>query len=193
MEEKEKDKIPTWLIVLVVLLIIILTIVTLGQFGYSGSNSLPEAYKDSREDAKRKHKKLVELIEKQKLLQQRLFKRFKMIYFSIRCLLVAIFALLGYCAIKFNVVNDLSGLLNLIEVAIIGVAIANFLTFGSVRNYTDFIDLLKTRTENWIYGKYINLESRIESNKIDQKNWRKRLMQAKHKVYFNFMLLIEFQ
>lgn len=167
MRNEESPTIPIWLVVVIVLIIIIVFVVSLGSINPGNTVKFPDAFKESKEEAKRKHKRLKEHIDKQVALKIKLDKRFKRTYLFIRITLVLLwFGILGVLYF-INLISNLSDALTYSEVLIILVLIANFITFGSITNMNEFIDSLKTKTENWIYGKYIILDNTIESNKAE--------------------------
>lgn len=56
------------------------------------------------------------------------------------------------------------------QLPVLLLATLHFITFGSLRNVNEFIESIKRRTENWVYGKHIDIDVRIESNiKEDEK------------------------
>jgi len=48
---------------------------------------------------------------------------------------------------------------------------------GKISNLKKFIDLLKTKIENWFYGKHINLGEKINNNLIKESMLSNRLEQ----------------
>lgn len=176
MEKKKSSTIPVWIVVVIVLLFIIIFVASLGSVNPSKSVKFPEAYKDSKEEAKRKHKRLKEHIEKQKALQAKLNKKFKRTYFFVRLAIVILwFSVIGVLSVlKF--ISNLNDALTWSEAILLILVIANFITFGSIANMNEFIALLKTRTENWIYGKHIVLDKAIESNKEELKKLEEKII-----------------
>ena len=77
---KKNSDIATILIVLMVIIIIIIFIATLGSIDTRNVGKIPQEFKDNNEDAKRRHQKLVDLIQKQEALKLKLDKKFKIIY-----------------------------------------------------------------------------------------------------------------
>jgi hypothetical protein len=160
MSKKESNNF--WIIVLIIVLFL-LYIASLGTISSNQIKKSPNAFRDKQEEAKRKHRKLVELIEKQKALQIKLEGKFKRIYSGVRIGLVLIWGGIMATLVGFRLIENLSDFLNYTEVSVLVVLTFNFLTFGSLNNFRDYIDILKTRTENWVYGKYLDLEFKIEN------------------------------
>ena len=57
--------------------------------------------------------------------------------------------------------------MNYSEAGILIWLVLNFLTFGTISNLQDFISLIRTQLENWIWGKYIHLDSQIENHRLE--------------------------
>lgn len=70
-----------------------------------------------------------------------------------------------FVLIKFQCIENLGDALNYSEAAILVCIALNFLTFGTVTNLNSFIDLIKLKLENWIWGKYVNIDKDIEEDK----------------------------
>jgi len=50
---------------------------------------------------------------------------------------------------------------------ITGVVIgANYLTLGTYYDLKDLAEVIRIRTENWVYGKYLELDEKIESSEL---------------------------
>jgi len=166
MSGKKKDS--DWLgvfIVLFIIILLILYVVSFGKLNIGNNLKAPNEFKDDKEQAQRRHNKLKALIEKKEALKIKLEKRFKRIYFLIRLGFVAVWAAYLYIFILLGHVNNLEDVLNYSEAAILGWVALNFLTFGNLSTLNGFIDLIKMRLENWIWGKHLNLDSKIELNK----------------------------
>jgi hypothetical protein len=164
---KNKFEIPTIVIVLIILFVLILFIASLGYLSPKEIGKLPNEFKDTKEEAKRKHKRLAEHIEKQEVLKEKLDRKFKRTYFLVRLgLMILWFAVLSvFCFLGF--INNLGDVLNCSETSILILIVLNFLTFGTITNLKNYIDLIKTKTENWIFGKYVTINDKIEANKIE--------------------------
>lgn len=177
MEEK-KDKLPVSLIVIIVIVIIIVFIVfiiSLGNVGANNSQKLPDECKDTKAQARQRHAKLKILIERQVALKIKLDKTFVRIYFAVRTGLVIIWFGILFTFYYFGLVNNLGDFLNYSEASILTLIVLNFLTFGNVTNLKNYINLIKIKTENFIYGKYIDIHKKIELNKDEEERLRKEL------------------
>jgi hypothetical protein len=62
-------------------------------------------------------------------------------------------------------INNLEDILNYSEAAILVWIALNFLTFGNLSKLNSFIDLVKMKLENLIWGKYVNIDEAIENDK----------------------------
>ena len=162
---RNKSSIPTILIVIIVIIILLLFVASLGTIDPGSISKIPDEYKDTKEEAKRRHKKLGELIEKQTALKIKLDKKFKRIYFFVRLGLVLLWFGILSIFYFFDQIKNVGDVLNFSQASILILLVLNFLTFGTITNLKNFIDIIKTETENWIYGKYITIEQRIEINK----------------------------
>ena len=168
--KKQNSRIGILLIIIAIIVVIIVYVVSLGTV-----NSGFKEFKDNKEQAKIRHKKLVELIQKKEALKIKLDKKFKRIYFSVRVGLVliwftslSIFYFLGF-------IKNIGDGLNYSEASILILIVFNFLTFGTLTNLENYLSLVKTKTENWIYGKYIDIDVEIESDKSEEKAFAKEL------------------
>lgn len=164
MNKKESD-ISTALIIVIVIFILIIYLASLGLINPTEASKIPEEFKDTKEEAKRKHKRLSEHIKKHEALKIKLYKKFKWIYFFVRLGLLAIwFAMLSI--FLFNgFINNLGDALSYSEASILILVALNFLTFGTITNLNNYIDLIKTKTENLVFGKYISIEVKVQLHK----------------------------
>lgn len=157
------------IIVFVVIIILVLFVATLGSVEPGSIVKIAEEYKESKEEAKRRHKRLEEHLKNQEALKVKLKKIFKRVYFGVRIGLVLIWFGLMSILIAVGLIKDLSDFLNYSEASILTFVVMNFITFGTITNLKNFIDLIKTKTENLIYGKYIVIDAKIEGNKSELK------------------------
>lgn len=76
---------------------------------------------------------------------------------------------LGFNALLFFVFNikDLGTILNWNEVLLLILITINFITFGTITDLKNVIGYFRNRIENWVYGKYVNIEEQIV-NHIDE-------------------------
>ena len=147
------------------LCIIIIYIVTLGNVNIGNGIKFPSEFKDSKEEAERKHKRLKALVDKQEAIKRKLNKRFKLVYFFVRLVFIGLWAVLIILLSVFGVVTSLSDILDWSEALLLVLLVANFLTFGTLTNLENFIDILKNKIENWIYGKHVKIDEKIDINK----------------------------
>lgn len=162
-----KKGIPTILVVFVVIAILLLFFVPSKTIEAAKQIKIPEDFKDTKEEANHKHKRLKEHLEKQSSLKLKLAKKFKWIYFGVRIGLVGIWIGIMLILAITGLIKDLEGFLNYSEASILILITANFLTFGKLSNLNNYLDLIKVKTENWVYGKYINLDEKIEENNCE--------------------------
>jgi ABC-type multidrug transport system fused ATPase/permease subunit len=141
----------------------------LGKFDVGKTYLVPDEFKDDKAEAKRKHKRLSELLAKQVQLNIKLTETFKRMYFSVRILFVLIWAGVLFTLYKFGLIDDLGDILNYSEAGILICFVLNFLTFGTISNLHNFVSLIRTKLENWIWGKYIHLDKKIENYKSELK------------------------
>lgn len=164
---KGKPTINTWLIILIIVVILLVYILTLGQVG-GDSLKVADELSESRAKAKHRHKRLEELISKQIELKTKLERKFKRVYFGVRMTLVLIWVGIAASLHALNILQSVDDFLSYSEFSVLILITLHFVTFGSLRNVNEFIDSIKRRTENWVYGKYVDVDSKIESNKKEQ-------------------------
>ncbi len=161
----KKSGFPTILIVLLLIFILIVFVASLGNANPENIGKIPDEFKDSKEEARLRHKRLVELIKKQETLRKKLLKKFKNIYFLVRVGLVLLWIGLMFSLYISGIIENLGDALNYSEASILILIALNFITFGTITDLKNFIEIIKIRTENWVYGKYINIDMKIEGNK----------------------------
>jgi len=169
MAKKKNDRFLTFLLVLFIIVLIIIFVASLGQVNISDTVSSPKEFKDTKEQAQRRHDKLKVLIEKQIALKEKLTKRFRRIYFAVRLSFIALWGGYIFVLIKLHWIQNLGDALNYSEAAILVCVALNFLTFGNLSNLNSFLGLIKLKLENWIWGKHINISESIEENKTELK------------------------
>lgn len=155
------------LIVILIIILIIVFVITLGKLDVGKTQLVPDEFKDDKEEAKRKHKRLSELLAKQEQLKIKLTKTFKRMYFAVRILFVLLWGGILFTLYKFGLINNLGDILNYSEAGILICLVLNFLTFGTISNLHNFVSLISTKLENWIWGNYIHLDNKIENNKTE--------------------------
>lgn len=157
-------------IVIIFIIILLIFLATLGSVGSQNIPNLPVEFKDSKEEAKRKHKRLSDHIEKIIALRKKLEKRFRKIYLFIRLGLVLIWLLFLLAFYFAGCITSLNDVLTYSEASVLVIVVFNFLTFGTITNLNNYLDIIKTKTENWVYGKYIDLNKKIEFQKQELDN-----------------------
>jgi len=178
--KKEKADLSTAIIVLLIIFILILFVVSLGSVSSSNLTILPEELKDSKEEAKRRHKRLLTLIEKQEALKIKLDKKFKQIYFFVRLGFILLWVFILYSFQQFGLIKNLGDILNYSQLSIIIIAGLNFLTFGSITNLKTFLDYIKTITQNLVYKKYLSLNQKIKLNKFELTTLEEKLLRTEN-------------
>jgi Na+/H+ antiporter NhaC len=161
----KKTSIWFW-IAIIILIVILLYLFTLGQV--NGAKKItPEEFSEEREKAKHRHKRFVKHLNIQESLKKHLDKRFKQLYLFVRICLVSIW--LGSMALLHirNILEGLNDFLLYSQLSVLAIAVICFLTFGTITNVKDYIDSIKIRTENWVYGKYVNIDERIENTQLE--------------------------
>lgn len=169
MSRRKNNDLHILIIIIVVIIILVLFVATLGSIGPGSIVKIAEEYKDSKEEAKRRHKRLEDHIKNQEALKVKLAKIFKRVYFGVRIGLVSIWFGIMSILIAVGLIKDLSDFLNYSEASILVFVVLNFITFGTITNLKNFIDLIKTKTENLIYGKYIVIDIKIDEHKEELK------------------------
>lgn len=162
MQRKEGTPWWVWLIVVVIVLVVIIIFVaSLGTVDVK--NQLPQEFKDSKDEALRKHKALLAELDKKKALKEKLTRRFKYSYLTVRISLVIVCSVSIFYLGYFLGAQTLSDFLNYYEASIIVLFAMNFIAFGTIANFHDFIHVLRTKVENWVWSKNINLPKEIDS------------------------------
>lgn len=163
---RRKESTPWWIwliVVVVIIVVIVIYVASLGTINVSDENQLPQEFKDSKEEALKKHQALLAELDKKKALKEKLTKRFRVAYLSVRIILVIICTVSIYYLGYFLGAESLSDFLNYYEASIIVLFAMNFIAFGTIANFHDFILVLRTKVENWVWIKNINLPKEIDS------------------------------
>lgn len=161
---RKEDDVAIWILVLLLVLFIVIYVASLGTLNAGKVYIFPVEFKDSKEEVKRKHKRLKELLDKQLELKARLEMRFKRIYFFVRLFFILMWATVIFMLSAFGVVSNIGDALNYSEAIILVMIALYFLIFGSISSLENFIDLIKKRVENMVCGKYIKISEKIELN-----------------------------
>lgn len=129
---------------------------------------VPQVFKDDLAEVERKRQYLEAELEKKNVLKKKLKKKFKLIYFGVRVSLVSIWfgVLAGFYFL--GQINSLEDFLNYTELSVLLILSFNFLTFGSIKDFKAYMEILKTRTQIWVYGGYIDLDDQINAIEIEK-------------------------
>jgi MFS family permease len=163
---KSKQSTPWWvwlLIVIGIIIVIAIFVASLGTINVSDDKPLPQEFKDSKDEALKKHKALLAELEKKKSLKEKLARRFKAAYLTVRIMIVAICGVSIFYLGYFLGAQTIGDFLNYYEASIIILFAMNFIAFGTIANFHDFIHVLRTKVENWVWMKNINLPKEIDS------------------------------
>jgi hypothetical protein len=162
MRNKQSSHWWVWLVVVaIVLVVIIIFVASLGTIDVE--SQLPQEFKDSKDEALKKHKALLAELDKKKALKEKLTRRFKYSYLTVRIFLVIICSVSIYYLGYLLGAQTLSDFLNYYEASIIVLFAMNFIAFGTIANFHDFIQVLRTKVENWVWIKNVNLPKEIDS------------------------------
>jgi len=156
------------IVALIVITIVIVYIVTVGKINLI--QIIDETNKKTRNEAIRKHERLKIHLDKQKDLKEKLTRKFKRIYFAIRLLFVLGWASGIAILYYYKIVTDLSSFLNYSQATVLLFILLYFLTFGNLTNLNTFLNMIKSRLENWIWGKHINIDKIITINEEELKS-----------------------
>jgi ABC-type multidrug transport system fused ATPase/permease subunit len=165
MGRKEKDY-SLIIIAIIVFAFVVLYLLSLGKIKGTTSKSRYDELNESLEKANARHTKLQALIDKKVELKEKLKKRFRWIFFSVRILLVAFWAVALILLYLFGIVVNIGDALNYSNAFILVLITLNFITFGNLTNLSSFINAIKTRVENWVYGKYVSIDGIIEVDNL---------------------------
>lgn len=156
----------TFLVIALFVLIVFLFISSLGQYNPTGI-AKPDEFKDDREKAKLNHKWYQEILKSKKKLKQYLDKKFKRIYFGVRAGLILLWTGIMYGFYSVGVIVGAGGVVTYTSVVVIAVIGTNYLTSGTYLSLRDFLESIRIKTENWVYGEYIDLDKEIEEGPSD--------------------------
>lgn len=151
-----------WVIVVVVIIIIIVAyIASLGTIKVIDKENLPDALKDSKEDANKRHAALKAELDKMVALRKKMERRVKIIYTFVRLTLVGLWGACIYTLYHFGFITNMSDFLNYSEGSLILFIALNFITFGNLTNLNDFLSSLRVRVENFVWSTKILLSADI--------------------------------
>lgn len=163
--KKEKSTWEKYWWILPVILIVGF-IVVIYKFFNNPKENTEKTSEQIREDIKIKHQQTLQnLLERRKQIYKRIERNFRIVYFSIRLIIVSIF--LGINFFFFKYLNtELSTLINYNEIALILLFTTIYLLFGRLTTLKELFDTNKKLIETRIYGRYLNLPEKIEKNQI---------------------------
>ncbi len=166
----KKNKIPNLNTALIIFLIIALVVIFVISFGQVGSEDIktPKEFKEDKPRAQIRYRRLSILIEKKNELKSKLDKKFLWMFFMVRFGLVSLWGIMMYLFFVIGWITDLEDFLIYSEASLLVIFTFNFLTFGNLTNLNNYIDLIKTRTKNWAYGKYLGLKEDINQLEVEQ-------------------------
>ena len=171
-KEKKRNYIPYILLAIIVItLIIVIYIVSLGQIDLTAEKKKHKEKVDAKNQLTKlelRHEKLKTLIQKKEILNIKLNKRFKLIYFGVRLALMLL--TIAYNFILYFVFNitELSSLLKYNSYIVLIVSLFSFIAFGTLVNLKEFTQKIKLWLEVKIYSKYANITKQIETHKEEE-------------------------
>lgn len=169
MTSRKKNSTNFWIwfaVILILVVVIILYVCTLGAVNVS-NDGLAKEFKESKEDAIKRHALLKAEIFKKIALCKKLTRRFKIAYAITRVLLVLIWLIPLYILYTHGMITDVGGALDYSQGSLVVILILNFMTFGTLTNLDNFIAIVKTRVENFVWGKNITLPDQIQNDEND--------------------------
>lgn len=155
----QKSNFQWWFWFLAILFIVVVIVFFIATLGTKNLGKT----KDSREEILKKHKELQSLLNEKVALREKLTRRFKYTYLTVRILLVVLYGGAIYIGGYFLGFQSLEDFLAYYEFSIIILIVLNFITFGTVANFNDFISILQKKVENWVWVKHLNLPEEIKS------------------------------
>lgn len=162
-----EKKFNIWHIV-VLLVIVVLVIFYIVSWGKIDSERVPgpKEFKEDRKEAKKRYNWYKKLLQSKKKLKAHLDRKFRRIHLGVRAGIILLWAGVMYGLFALGLIVSLTGVVGytaFITGLIIG---TTYLTSGTYYDLKDMANFIKIRTENWIYGKYLDLDERIESNEL---------------------------
>lgn len=178
---KKESSVNWFVVVLIIFLFIIVYLATFGQVNINVENN--KVIKDSAEvlsKLKIRHQKLKALIDKKEQLSKKLKLRFRLAYISVRLLFVGIFVSYNGILYYGYGLKELGVLLNWNELALIGVTLISFISFGSLASLKDFLDNVRMKLEVWVYSKKVFIDDDIQTHKVEVKQIALNISNTKH-------------
>lgn len=130
----------------------------------------PNEFKEDRDQAYKRYKAHKLRLNSDQKLKQMLDKKFNRLWSFVKLLILLIYFIplfLLYLGGFILTVNFMTSYVTFSAMIIGGVY---FLFADKTFDLNRFSGDLKIRLKNWVYGKHVNIESRISNNKIDAKN-----------------------
>ena len=161
----------TILAIAIFVVIVFLFISSMGQYNPTGITK-SEEFKDNREEAERKHQWFTEVLKNQEKLKTDLQLKFKWIYALVRAFILLVWSAFIYSMYTFGITTGIIGLVALSSLPLWFVIGANFFVTGTYRDLKDFIRVTEIKLENWVFGKYLDIDEKIYSTQkqIDNLN-----------------------
>lgn len=178
MGNNERERRNRFLIILIVIVIIVIVIVYLASFGYLKFNpstkSLEPSSEKQKEIDRHRHDRLVKHLEKEIALKAKLDRKVKIGYFIVRVLFALAYIVPNVIA-YFCYKVDLGDLINISEAGLILILIFCFLRYDKPSDIHTIFHWFKLQVENYVYGKYDDLDSRIEKHKSEISELKSRM------------------
>ena len=189
LKKKSSQGFLDFVLALAMILVVIVLIVSFGRVDLSRTKNTPQKKNPSLDDRieaiRIQHAKYERMLKSQKKLKERLGKRFKRIYFLVRCLLVAgwIGSNVGFSVV--GIASTLEDFLNLNQAIIVIFVAATFLFSGGLSGISEGIKYVKNGVENIVYRKYLNLDADIESTIAHSNKLQLEKEKLEEEIYFN--------
>jgi hypothetical protein len=179
-EQTKELKWYVWVIIILIAIIAILLFVgSFGNVDVTSSHEKPTIPRPTKEEIQKKHEKLLEaLIQKREKIYNTRKRIYKIVFFSIRLIAIAIWIgvnMLLYFKIGIQDIGTIIDYNNGFIIILIAIV---FLFWGVLGSLQEWIKIFEKRLELWIFKKYIKLPELIENNKSDLAEIK--MIQAKH-------------
>jgi type II secretory pathway pseudopilin PulG len=163
-EERAEENYPLLPLVVAFIFVVVIMVyvITIGRIDLQ--QSIEREKKIDRLQSR--HRRYKELVSRRKGLKKKLDRRFSVAYFGTRLILIGLW--LGLNCLLANLFNDFSlgAFLNYNEALVIALAVLSFLAFGNLSSLKNWVEKLKITMENRVYGKYIDLDQKIEADEM---------------------------
>jgi uncharacterized protein YpmS len=162
---KKERSLPWWVWAIIVIIGITIFIVvytaSLGTLKSIDKPNLPDALKDSKEEANKRHAALKAELDKMIALRKKMERRVAIIYTFVRLILVGLWVGLMYTLYYYEFIKNVGDFLNYSEASLIVLLAFNFITFGNITNLNDFLSSVRIRVENIVWSTKITLSKDI--------------------------------